>query len=118
MPGLCELHPGICLSTEEKARKNLTQGKNLSQEEKLQSSSRKGQTEAPSGKARRPRVASFHLRWNPRRSLTDVLCLIQAYGMSVRVRKSVHLQHISPPKQAYVALENVAENIMYNNILR
>jgi hypothetical protein len=26
MPRLCELHPGICLTTEEKARKNLSQG--------------------------------------------------------------------------------------------
>jgi hypothetical protein len=26
VPSLCELHPGICLKTEEKARKNLSQG--------------------------------------------------------------------------------------------
>jgi len=26
MPRLCELYPGICLTTEEKARKNLSQG--------------------------------------------------------------------------------------------
>ena len=26
VPRLCELYPGICLTTEEKARKNLTQG--------------------------------------------------------------------------------------------
>jgi hypothetical protein len=26
MPSLCELYPGICLTTEEKARKNLSQG--------------------------------------------------------------------------------------------
>jgi hypothetical protein len=26
MPHLCELYPGICLTTEEKARKNLSQG--------------------------------------------------------------------------------------------
>jgi hypothetical protein len=32
VPRLCEFHPGICLTTEEKARKNLSQGKkNLSQ---------------------------------------------------------------------------------------
>ena len=32
MPFLCEFYPGICLITEEKARKNLSQGKkNLSQ---------------------------------------------------------------------------------------
>ena len=32
MPRLCEFRPGICLTTEEKARKNLSQGKkNLSQ---------------------------------------------------------------------------------------
>jgi hypothetical protein len=32
VPSLCELYPGICLTTEEKARKNLSQGKkNLSQ---------------------------------------------------------------------------------------
>ena len=32
MPGLCEFNPGICLTTEEKARINLSQGKkNLSQ---------------------------------------------------------------------------------------
>ena len=32
MPRLCEFCPGICLTTEEKARKNLSQGKkNLSQ---------------------------------------------------------------------------------------
>jgi hypothetical protein len=32
MPRLCEFYPGICLTTEEKARKNLSQGKkNLSQ---------------------------------------------------------------------------------------
>jgi len=31
-PPLCEFYPGICLTTEEKARKNLSQGKqNLSQ---------------------------------------------------------------------------------------
>jgi len=27
MPRLCEFYPGICLTTEEKARKNLSQGK-------------------------------------------------------------------------------------------
>jgi len=26
VPRLCELYPGICLTTEEKARKNLSQG--------------------------------------------------------------------------------------------
>jgi len=26
MPHLCELYPGICLTTEEKAQKNLSQG--------------------------------------------------------------------------------------------
>jgi len=26
VPGLCELYPGICLTTDEKARKNLSQG--------------------------------------------------------------------------------------------
>jgi hypothetical protein len=26
MPRLCEVYPGICLTTEEKARKNLSQG--------------------------------------------------------------------------------------------
>jgi hypothetical protein len=32
MPRLCEFYPGICLTTEEKARKNLSQGKkNVSQ---------------------------------------------------------------------------------------
>jgi hypothetical protein len=32
VPRLCEIYPGICLTTEEKARKNLSQGKkNLSQ---------------------------------------------------------------------------------------
>ena len=32
MPRLCEFYDGICLTTEEKARKNLSQGKkNLSQ---------------------------------------------------------------------------------------
>ena len=35
MPRLCEFYPGICLTTEEKARKNLSQGKkNLSQVKK------------------------------------------------------------------------------------
>ena len=35
MPRLCEFYPGICLITEEKARKNLSQGKkNLSQVKK------------------------------------------------------------------------------------
>ena len=35
MPRLCKFYPGICLTTEEKARKNLSQGKkNLSQVEK------------------------------------------------------------------------------------
>ena len=35
MPSLCEFYSGICLTTEEKARKNLSQGKkNLSQVEK------------------------------------------------------------------------------------
>ena len=34
-PSLCEFYPGICLTTEEKARKNLSQGKkNLSQVKK------------------------------------------------------------------------------------
>jgi hypothetical protein len=39
VPRLCEFYPGICLTTEEKARKNLSQvKKNLSQRtEKLQS---------------------------------------------------------------------------------
>jgi uncharacterized integral membrane protein len=31
VPHLCKLYPGICLTTEEKAWKNLSQGKNLSQ---------------------------------------------------------------------------------------
>jgi len=32
VPRLCELYPGICLTTEKKARKNLNRGKkNLSQ---------------------------------------------------------------------------------------
>ena len=35
VPHLCEFYPGICLTTEEKARKNLSQGKkNLSQVKK------------------------------------------------------------------------------------
>jgi hypothetical protein len=35
VPRLCEFYPDICLTTEEKARKNLSQGKkNLSQVEK------------------------------------------------------------------------------------
>ena len=35
VPRLCEFYPGICLTTEEKARKNLRQGKrNLSQVKK------------------------------------------------------------------------------------
>jgi hypothetical protein len=35
MPRLCEFYPGICLTTEEKARKTLRQGKkNLSQVKK------------------------------------------------------------------------------------
>ena len=35
LPRLCEFYPGICLTTEEKARKNLSQGKkNLSQVKK------------------------------------------------------------------------------------
>jgi len=35
MPRLCEFYPGICLTTEEKVRKNLSQGKkNLSQVKK------------------------------------------------------------------------------------
>ena len=35
MPRLCEFYPGICLTTEEKARKNLSQGKkNFSQVKK------------------------------------------------------------------------------------
>jgi len=35
MPHLCDFYPGICLTTEEKARKNLSQGKrNLSQVKK------------------------------------------------------------------------------------
>jgi len=35
MPRLCEFYPGICLTTEEKSRKNLNQGKkNLSQVKK------------------------------------------------------------------------------------
>ena len=41
MPRLCEFYPGICLATEEKARKNLSQGmKNLSQVKKNLSPSR------------------------------------------------------------------------------
>jgi hypothetical protein len=28
VPSLCELYPGICLTTDEKARKNLSQGSN------------------------------------------------------------------------------------------
>jgi len=27
VPRICELYPGICLTTEEKARKNLNQGR-------------------------------------------------------------------------------------------
>jgi hypothetical protein len=35
MPRLCKFYPGVCLTTEEKARKNLSQGKkNLSQVKK------------------------------------------------------------------------------------
>jgi len=35
VPRLCKFYPGICLTTEEKARKNLSQGKkNLSQVKK------------------------------------------------------------------------------------
>ena len=35
VPRLCEFYPGICLTTEKKARKNLSQGKkNLSQVKK------------------------------------------------------------------------------------
>jgi len=35
VPRLCEFYPGICLTIEEKARKNLSQGKkNLSQSTK------------------------------------------------------------------------------------
>jgi hypothetical protein len=35
VPRLCEFYPGICLTTEEKVRKNLSQGKkNLSQVKK------------------------------------------------------------------------------------
>jgi hypothetical protein len=35
VPRLCEFYPGICLTTEEKARKNLNQGKrNFSQAKK------------------------------------------------------------------------------------
>ena len=35
VPRLCEFYPGICLTTEEKARENLSQGKkNLSQVKK------------------------------------------------------------------------------------
>ena len=35
MPRLCKFYPGICLTSEEKARKNLSQGKiNLSQVKK------------------------------------------------------------------------------------
>jgi hypothetical protein len=35
MPRLCEFYPGICITTEEKSRKNLSQGKkNLSQVKK------------------------------------------------------------------------------------
>jgi multidrug resistance efflux pump len=35
VPRLCEFYPGICLTTEEKARNNLSQGKkNLSQVKK------------------------------------------------------------------------------------
>jgi len=35
VPRLCEFYPGICLTTEEKARKNLSRGKkNLSQVKK------------------------------------------------------------------------------------
>ena len=42
MPHLCEFYPGICLTTEEKAQKNLSQGKkNLSQVKKNLSQSRK-----------------------------------------------------------------------------
>ena len=42
VPCLCELYPGICPTTEKKARKNLSQGKkNLSQVEKNLSQSRK-----------------------------------------------------------------------------
>jgi len=29
VPRLCELYPGICLTTEEKARKNLSQGSRI-----------------------------------------------------------------------------------------
>jgi hypothetical protein len=31
VPSLCELYPGICFTTEEKARKNLSQGSRRSQ---------------------------------------------------------------------------------------
>jgi hypothetical protein len=37
VPSLCELYPGICLTTEEKARKNLSQGsqRDVSHDEKV-----------------------------------------------------------------------------------
>jgi hypothetical protein len=42
VPSLCEFYPGICLTTDEKARKNLSQGKkNLSQVKKNLSHSTK-----------------------------------------------------------------------------
>jgi len=42
MPCLCEFYPGICLTTEEKARKNLSQGKkNLNQGKKNLSQGKK-----------------------------------------------------------------------------
>ena len=42
VPRLCEFYPGICLTTEEKSRKNLSQGKtNLSQVKKNLSQSTK-----------------------------------------------------------------------------
>ena len=37
MPRLCGFYPGICRTTEEKARKNLSQGKETSEYEKPQS---------------------------------------------------------------------------------
>ena len=42
VPRLCEFYPGICLTTEEKAQKNLSQGKkNLSQVKKNLSQGKK-----------------------------------------------------------------------------
>ena len=66
MPRLCEFYPGICLTTAEKARKNLSQGKkNLSQGKKNLSQGKKNLSQVKKNLSQ-SRKTSWHVNFTLR----------------------------------------------------